>query len=938
MTAGCHADLNRCPGFFAGRLIEFTMAKRPRRSPSATTRSPRAARTPGAAGAARSGGASESAGASAAGKHLVIVESPTKAKTINKYLGSDYKVMASVGHVRDLPSRAPKGTKQPVPGVDLENDFAPTYEVMPDKKKTISDLKKAARTASDVWFATDLDREGEAIAWHLAQALDVPVGEAKRVVFNAITRNEIQHAFSNPRHIDEAKVNAQQARRILDRIVGYQVSPLLWKKVAGGLSAGRVQSVAVRLVVEREREIEAFIPQEYWRLAGYFATDLSKTSELSQAWQAFVAGTGPDEEAEPVDAIEDAATPRTNDRTERPDRKGLSMREKLAWLSQRQCLRGEMVEFQGKPFDPTERDTALHAARAMGFIVEQTDAKTDPKAKGTAQNLVQYRGQLDLQASPQFTIASIQTKRTSTRPYGPFITSTLQQQASIQLGFGLQRTMRLAQQLYEGVDLRGSEGQTGLITYMRTDSTHLSGEALNMARSFIAQQFGEKYLPEKPNFFASSNKAAQEAHEAIRPTDVSLTPARVRHALNDEQFKLYDLIWKRFVACQMMSAQWDATTINIAATPRGQAQALAMFRATGRTLVFDGFYKVVGVPGSGDEAVLPALREKQTLGALNVDPTQHFTTPPPRYNEASLQKKLEEEGIGRPSTYAAIISTIQDRKYVQQLAPRDRRMYATDLGKVVTDKLIQGFPKLMDLGFTREMESELDKIEEEQHDWVQALRDFYGPFKDNLEHAMETMTHAKAEITPAPYKCAKCGAETVYRFGRNGRFLSCSRYPDCDYAAPIDREGNPQPPERVDILCPICASDMNKRSGRFGSFLGCVNYPTCKGIVKLDPKKHTVVLPKVLPLLTDLPCPKCAAPLNMRQSKRGPWLSCSKFPKCRGRLAWSAVPEPKQKELEAALHAHEAANPVPILRTRSGQVVAEGYVPASEGEAVAGVE
>jgi DNA topoisomerase-1 len=384
----------------------------------------------------------------------------------------------------------------------------------------------------------------------------------------------------------------------------------------------------------------------------------------------------------------------------------------------------------------------------------------------------------------------------------------------------------------------------------------------------------------------------------------------------------------------MTPAQWDSTAVLVEVRPQGtapEAGPLASFRATGRTLVFDGFYKVLGLPSGGDEAILPVLREGQAVAPLQIDPTQHFTSPPPRYTEASLQKKLEEEGIGRPSTYAAIIQTIQDRKYVQQLGQRDRRLAATDLGKVVTQKLVEAFPVIMDVAYTRQMEAQLDKVEDEHHDWVTMLRDFYGPFKKDLDAAHDSMVHAKAEMEPAPHSCPQCGAATVYRFGRNGRFLSCTRYPDCKYAAPIDSDGNPQSAEKSDILCQLCGGAMTRRRGRFGSFLGCVNYPACKGILKLDPKKGTVILPKPPPLLIDLPCPKCESPLNLRRSKRGPWLSCSKYPKCRGRLAWSAVEPEKQAQLEAALASHEQANPIPQVHTAAGQLVGEGYVPQVVG-------
>ena len=828
----------------------------------------------------------------------MIVESPTKAKTINKYLGKDYYVMSSVGHVRDLPSRNPKGVKNPVPGVDLENDFQPTYDIMPDKKKIITDLKKAAKLAKDVWFATDLDREGEAIAWHLAEALSVNISTAKRVVFNAITKAEIENAFNKPRNIDVSRVNAQQARRILDRIVGYQVSPLLWKKVAGGLSAGRVQSVAVRLVVEREAEIQAFVPDEYWKIAGYFTVDTANQVKLTEEWATFLTG-------------DEIGNPRT-------------IKDKVAWLNTNQSMSAELTHVNGKAFNADNEKQALDAASLIGFVLDSKEATEDPKGKGPAKNIIKCTGHAS--GDVTYAIDSIKTKRTSSRPGAPFITSTLQQAASTRLGFPLKRTMSVAQELYQGVNLKGALGQTGLITYMRTDSTHITKEAITMARDYVQKECGDNYLPEKPNFYSSSNKSAQEAHEAIRPTDATLTPESIKHALSDQQYKLYKIIWQRFLASQMLPAQWDSTTVLIGAQNN---DIEATFKTTGRTLVFDGFYKITGVPNSGDMAILPPLEETQPVAPIQYDPSQHFTSPPPRYTEASLQKKLEEEGIGRPSTYAAIIGTIQDRKYVEQVAPRDRRLMASDLGIAVTEFLIEVFPQLMNLAYTREMESELDKIEEENHDWIKMLHHFYDPFKICLDDGY-TKEHKKQELQPAPHKCEKCGASTVYRLGKNGKFLSCSTYPDCKYAAPIDREGNPLKALVSDIACPNCQKVMTKRTGRFGPFLGCIDYPTCKGIVNIDPKKGTVKLPKPPPMLIDLTCPKCDSQLNMRRSKRGPWLSCSKFPKCRGRLGWSAVEEDQKEGLELKLEQHEKDNPVPDVCTIQGVVIDDEYIPLVE--------
>lgn len=854
----------------------------------------------------RKAGGRAAAPIDAEGKQLVIVESPAKARTINKYLGSDFAVAASVGHVRDLPAKAKKGEKRPVPGVDLDNDFEPSYEVLPDKKKIVSELKRAAKKATDIWFATDLDREGEAIAWHLAQELGVEPQNAKRVVFNAITKAEIEKAFSNPHTIDVAKVNAQQARRVLDRIVGYRVSPLLWKKVARGLSAGRVQSVAVRLVVEREREIRAFIPDEYWKVSAGFSLSEKEASVLLGGWSDLI-GTKDDKG------------------------NGPTIKAQNAWLASKNAVRAELVEVGGEPLDikasgttkdgePGEPTDLYKKASEIARLAGMPDAEVafvdDADAKGPARRRVTLRGTVD--PSTPYRVRSIETKRTSTRPSAPFITSTLQQAASSRLGFGAQRTMRTAQQLYEGVDLKG-EGSVGLITYMRTDSTHITGAAIDSVRGHIKSRYGDDYLPEKPNFYGSSNKAAQEAHEAIRPASLEYPPEKVKSALKPDQLKLYTLIWNRFVACQMTPAKWDSTGVMIegGADPKTPVT----FRATGRVLVFDGHYRVSGVPTASDEQTLPELSEEQAMAPFFVAPEQKFTSPPARYSEASLIKKLESEGIGRPSTYASIIQVIQDRNYVEQL---ERRFYATDLGMVVTDKLIEAFPRIMELGYTREMEADLDKIEDEHTDWIDTLRRFYTPFEEALEKAHEELQHAKAEIQPAPeeYRCEDCGASLVYRFGKNGRFLSCSTYPECKYACPCDRDGKPQPIEHADVACVKCKSAMTKRTGRFGPFFGCSAYPECDGILKCD-KQGRPLAPQPPPLETDLPCPKCESPLYLRNGARGPWLSCSAFPKCRGRGKWAELEEKKKSALEAALAAHEKQHPIPIVTTMDGEALTD---------------
>jgi len=852
-------------------------------------------------GSRRRSGSGYKAGA-AKGKSVVIVESPSKARTINRYLGDEYVVLASVGHVRDLPSKAPKGSKAPVPGVDIEHDFAPTYEVLSGKDSVVNELKRAAKdarsTGGKVWFATDLDREGEAIAWHLAQELGIDADEAQRVIFSAITKTEIKRAFSNPHPIDIDKVNAQQARRILDRIVGYQVSPLLWKKVARGLSAGRVQSVAVRLIVEREREIRAFVPDEYWQVNAVFALSEDDAQRLAPVWRGF------------LEQIDDKGNPPT-------------IKAQNAWLSEQGAFKAELVEIDAEKFDLRSSsgdrevdltDRVSEIAQSAGLTDIRVHTEEDEKGRGPARWKRTVEGEVD--PSTPYKIRSIETKRTTSRPSAPFITSTMQQTASSRLGFAAQRTMRAAQQLYEGVEIPG-EGPVGLITYMRTDSTHVTPEAIQSARNFIKGEYGDKYLPDKPNSYSSSNKAAQEAHEAIRPTSLAFPPKRVRSALSADQFKLYQLVWNRFVASQMVPAQWDSTTVLI---DGGRGDVTLTFKASGRVLVFDGHYRVSGVPTGGDEANLPVLEEDQPLSPLAIDPLQKFTQPPPRFTEASLIKTMEAEGIGRPSTYAEIIQKIQDRKYVELL---ERRFHATDLGEVVTDKLIEGFPRIMDVSYTREMEAELDKVEEDHLDWVEMLQRFYGPFAENLQRAHEELQHAKAETQPSPYTCPDCTAPLVYRFGKNGRFLSCSRYPDCSHAMPIDRHGKPRRDEVVNVRCPKTGRPMVKRTGRFGPFLATQlkdgEGPDAGMILNID-KKGFVTAPSPPPLETDQTCPKCEErPLYLRSGVRGPWLGCSGFPKCRGRGKWADLPDEKKQALEKALEAHEREHPIPIIRTLDGR-------------------
>jgi len=898
-------------------------------------------------------------------RHLVIVESPTKAKTIGKYLGSDYRVEASVGHIRDLATKAGDHDKL-VPGVKIEEGFSPRYETIPRAAKQIATLKKLAKQAEDVYFATDLDREGEAIAWHLAEILGIPTAEAKRVVFNQVTAAALTEAFEHPRAIEQNRVDAQQARRILDRIVGYRLSPLLWARVGGGLSAGRVQSVATRLVVEREREIEQFEPSESWRIAGLMATDAGAAAKTGEDWRTFV-GTDPVNSAEK----------RTVD-------------ERNAWMSERASFQADLARLGGKKFQPDNREEALAVAEAMGFDLQDTKTVEDPKAKGPAKNKCFYVGGVTTDA-PEYRITGI--KRTSSKqsPDAPFITSTLQRAAANRYGFDLRRSMRVAQQLYEGIDLGGTRGLTGLITYMRTDSTHLAPESVESARTFIKKSCGADYLPDKAVSYAGKNANAQEAHEAIRPADVTITPESIHARLNPDQQKIYDLVWRRFVSCQMAPAQWEATKLTIEAnTSRGEA----VLEASGRRLVFDGFLKIRG-RGSGGDVVLPALEEGRQLGLAHLSPTQHFESPPPRYNEASLQKVLEDEGIGRPSTYASIISTIQDRKYVEPLMLGDRRLRATDLGKVVTDKLVESFSRVLDVSYTSEMEHELDQVEQGVKNWHEMLDEFYRPFDKDVERAHETMTHARAEMQPAPdHKCPTCGSDCCYRFGKNGRFLSCTGYdvppaevkpeghdgvyllykakgkarpklmlkdgadklgwksltkddqtkfqklsnemPErCKYAAPIDAEGNPIVPKITDIVCPVDGEQMQLRTGRFGPFLSSPNYPDVKFVLNLDPKKGFVKLPKTPPITLDTEeCPKCGAPLLLRDGKRGLWLACSTFPKCRARPSMKDFDPKHKEELQKAWDKHQAENPAPQIRTQDGKVLTDDdkYVPQVIGE------
>ncbi len=838
-------------------------------------------------------------------KNLVIVESPAKAKTIARYLGSDFVVEASVGHVRDLP-RSAKG--EAVPGVDLENDFQPTYEVTKDAKKVISHLKKLAKAADTVWFATDLDREGEAIAWHLAECLGVEPEIAQRVKFNAITKAEIARAFEEPLSIDLDRVNAQQTRRIVDRIVGYQVSPLLWKRVARGLSAGRVQSVAVRMVVERERAIRAFVPDEYWQVSGRFTSESKNATALKNDWNSFLA--------------------QRDERDNPPSKK-----KQNEWLSKQGTISGTLHEIDGTRFDlrmtadgfeakgsgdDAHQKELLDLADRIGLVDPTLDITADKDGKGPASRKIAIRGEID--PATRYRVSSIEKKQSRSRPHAPFITTSLQAAAANTLGFTASRTMGAAQALYQGIKLPG-EGEVGLITYMRTDSTHLSPEAMDAARDYIKANCGPEYLPDKPIQYSTSNKDAQEAHEAIRPTDPTRHPSSLPSTVKEELRKLYALIWKQFVSSQMVPAVWDRTDIKLL---RDDKKTGVSFRCSGRTLVFDGFYKISGVPSSDREQTLPTVEDGQEFTPFSMEPEQRFTAPPARFNEASLVKYMEHEGIGRPSTYASIIDVIQKRKYVEKI---DRAFHPTDIGEVVTDKLIEAFPQLMDLGYTRTMEADLDRIATGDANWIAKLHEFYKPFSHALEHALENMSHARAELEPAPYTCPECGARTAYRLGRNGKFLSCGTYPDCDFATTIDRQGRPLLQQTVDIACDE-GSDMVLRNGRFGPFIASTQYPDVNYVVNLD-KNGGVKYPSIPPLKTDLPCSKCDRTLNLRNGKRGPWLGCSGFPKCRGRGKWKELEDDVRESLEKQLAAHEKANPQKIPTRRDGTPIPEG-TPSSE--------
>jgi DNA topoisomerase I len=734
-------------------------------------------------------------------KNLVIVESPAKAKTINKYLGKDYLVKASIGHIKDLPSKKL--------GVDIEHDFQPTYEVIPDSKKRnnkriVAELKQAAKVAEAVYLAADPDREGEAICQHLAEEIlpKRPPKPAYRVMFNEITKRAVNEAFEHPRKIDEHLVDAQQARRVLDRLVGYQVSPLLCRAVGGRLSAGRVQSVALRMVVEREREIESFVKTEYWTIAANLAALLPPAFD-ARLWK----------------------------------------------------IGEQTVKTSGFDEDLKKNEIVIGNEATAGELVAEAEKQA-------------------------FVVSEVTTKERKRNPVPPFITSKLQQEASRKLGFAVKKTMMLAQKLYEGVEI-GAEGSVGLITYMRTDSTRVSDAALNEAREFINQQYGAVYLPEKAVHYRSK-KDAQDAHEAIRPTDVTRTPDSLSQYLNKEELKLYRLIWQRFVASQMMPALFDQTTIDIQA-------GRFIFRATGSVQKFDGFLKLYQ-EGRDEkteeeeeaERTLPRVTEGETLALQKITPEQHFTEPPPRYTEATLVKALEEKGIGRPSTYAAIMSTIQEREYVEK---REGRFHPTALGKTVNDLLIEGgFDDLFNETYTARMEEELDEIEEGKLKWTDALHEFYEKFSDDLNKFQKHIKTVKTKDTPTDEVCVKCGTPgMVEKFGRFGRYLKCLKCEATrDVPTAASGDGGPAPAqstedEQVEETCDLCGKPMVLKRGRFGPFLGCTGYPECRNIRKIA--KSGVAAPPPVPL--DEKCPLDGAQLVKRHGRFGEFISCSNYPKCK---------------------------------------------------------
>jgi DNA topoisomerase-1 len=709
-------------------------------------------------------------------KNLVIVESPAKAKTIGKYLGKDFLVKASLGHVKDLPKKDLS--------VDVERGFEPKYEVIEGKKKLIQELRAAAKGAESIFLAADPDREGEAICFHLQEELKDKKNNAQifRVMFNEITKNAIQKAFEKPLQVNVSLVEAQQARRILDRLVGYKISPLLWDKVRRGLSAGRVQTVALRLIVEREREVRAFVKREYWT----------------------------------IDAHLNAKKP------------------------------------------------PVLSAR----FTKRNDEAVEIADEATANSLVEQV------SGSEFVVQSVTNREKRRNPVPPFITSTLQQEAARKLRFSVKRTMMLAQQLYEGVEI-GTEGSVGLITYMRTDSTRVSNDALDEVRQMIGERYGTQYRPETPNAY-KSKKDAQDAHEAIRPTSAVRTPESVEKFLAEDQLKLYRLIWMRFVASQMVPAVFDQTTIDVNA--KGKDGATYAFRATGSVQKFDGYLRVYeegkDQKDEDDEELkhkMPAVTQGEVLKLKSLEPEQHFTEPPPRFTEATLVKELEADGVGRPSTYASILSTIQEREYVKK---EGGKFHPTELGEVVTDLLLESFNDLFDVTYTARMEQELDEIEEGKIDWREAMGDFYKRFEVDLEHAARNMTDIKRMEEPTDIVCDKCGRPMVIKWGRHGKFVACTGYPECQSTRELSVD-MPDGEQDAQEYCENCGRPMVLKKGRFGTFYACSGYPECKTTKKIGGEQKQADVP------LDEDCPQCGSKLLLKQGRFGEFTACSNYPKCK---------------------------------------------------------
>ena len=704
-------------------------------------------------------------------KGLIIVESPTKVKTLQKFLGGDYIIKASVGHIKDLP----EGDL----GVDIEKDFQPVYVPIEGKNKIIRELKKASKGVQNVYLGPDPDREGEAIAWHIAEEIGDKGKNVYRVLFNEITQKAVLDALKHPGKLQQSKYEAQQTRRILDRLVGYQISPILWDKVRRGLSAGRVQSVAVRIICERERAILDFVPEEYWSLTA---------------------------------ALKGKDSPSTFDT--------------------------KLSKWKGKKVKISDEAQALALQQALNHV--------------------------------PYTVSKITQQEKQRHPIAPFITSRLQQEAFRKLSFSAKKTMRFAQSLYEGVEV-GEIGQVGLITYMRTDSPRVSTEAIHHVRDWIKGRYGESYLPSKPNIY-KSRKGAQEAHEAIRPTSMDLDPDKVQAYLDKDQWALYKLIWDRFVASQMTSAVFLQTTAEIQA---GEG----LFTASGSVPVFQGFMTIYveGVDNreNGEEdGKLPALSEGEVLDLLGLTPKQHFTQPPYRFSEATLIRELEERGIGRPSTYAAILSTIREKGYVKL---ERGKFYPTELGLVVNDLLVLSFPDIFDIEFTAQMEENLDRIEEGDKGWVDTLKEFYAPFQKDLEMAKVSMREVKKEIIPTDAVCERCGSQMVKRWGKRGYFLACSTYPKCRFTREVEENGEVR--EETNARCDQCGSPMVVKNGKFGRFLACSNYPTCKFTKSWD---------------TGVRCPQegCEGNLVERRTRKGrTFYSCNKYPDCSYALWDKPIPE-----------------------------------------------